>query len=268
VREESFDMGDIFLGECPTVAKVSGSEVQFSVQTNKTRKLSSWPFRPTWVACEDIAPAQYRSQWGVPIYGPRYDSYNGLRLGDERNNFTMGFRSTTAGSSSSIAPVENQRVGVASVTLGGQYRFKYWNDHLFWWWPMADGGDQGDTAGLQFSYNLEPHALSAGKYWSFSDLSLTLRLASGIPNRNSAVPMGDGEVYTDVAFNSVDRGDLSLSSTLQGRKGQRLELGITVNSGALRHAVQSDVVHRNLQIPEFPKTNQAEVMLYMRLTEF
>jgi hypothetical protein len=27
---------------------------------------------------------------------------------------------------------------------------------------LAEGGDQGDTAGLQFSYNLEPHALSAG----------------------------------------------------------------------------------------------------------
>ena len=46
--------------------------------------------------------------------------------------------------------------------MGGQHGFKYWNDHLSWWWPMADGGDQGDTAGLQFSYNLEPHALSAG----------------------------------------------------------------------------------------------------------
>jgi hypothetical protein len=261
-------MGDLFLGACPTVAKISGSEVQFSVETKKTKKLQSWPFRPTWISCEDIAPVQQRMQWGVPIYGSRYDSYNGLRFGSESNNFTMGFRSTTTGSLSSIAPVENQRVGVASVTLGGQYRFKYWNDHLFWWWPMADGGDQGDTAGLQFSYNLGSHGFKAGRYWTFSDLSLTMRLASGIPNRNSAAPMGDGQIYTDVAFNGVDRGDLSLSSTLQGKHGQKLELGITVNSGALRHAVQSDFIHKNLEIPEFPKTSNIEVMLFMRLTEF
>lgn len=261
-------MGELFLGACPTVAKISGSEVRFSVETAKTQKLKSWPFRPTWVSCEEIAPVQQRMQWGVPVHAPRYDSYNGLQFGSRENNLTLGFRSTSVGSTSGIAPVESQRVGVASVTLGGQYRFKYWNDHRFWWWPMADGGDQGDTAGLQFSYNLEPHDFRAGRDWSFSDLSLTLRLASGIPNRKSAVSMGDGAVYTDVAFSGVDRGDISLSSTLQGKRGQKLELGITVNSGAVRHSVQSDFAHKNLEIPEFPKTNHVEVMLFMRLTEF
>jgi hypothetical protein len=39
-----------------------------------------------------------------------------------------------------------------------------------------------------------------------------------------------------------------------------------VNSGAVRYATQSRLVHRNLGIPEFPATNNLGVMFYLRLT--
>ena len=95
-----------------------------------------------------------------------------------------------------------------------------------------------------------------------------MRLASGIPDRNSAKPLGDGQIYTEVRFPQIDRGDLDLSATMTHRKLYRLDVGLTVNSGALRNAVQSKAVHRTLKIPEFPRTNQQEVMIYVRLTNW
>ena len=226
-------MGDFML-QCPSVATVLGSEVRFSVrQPVQVRQIFNWPV--AHIACGEIIPDQLRRQWGVPTSGARLDSYNGLRFGNPRNNLTLGFRSTSTSATNSIRSVAEQRIGVASVTLGGRVRFKYWNDHHFWWWPMADGGDQGDTAGLQFSYNLGAHNLGMGA-WRFQNLNLTLRLASGIPNRNSAQPMGDGQVYTDVRFAGIDRGDLDVNTTLTNQRRQRLDLGMTLNSGALRHA--------------------------------
>ena len=222
-------MGEFF-AECPTVAVIRGSEVRFSVDESKIRRILNWPL--SYVSCGEITPNQPRLQWGVPTHGARYDSFSGLTLGNARNNLTLGSRSTYVSGDSPMATLETQRVGVATVTLGGRVRFKYWNDHAFWWWPIGDGGDRGDTAGLQFSYNLGAHQLEASG-WMFNDLSLTMRLASGIPNRNSAVPQGDGEVHTEVQFPSVDRGDIELSTSLTNRNAQRLELGITVNTGAM-----------------------------------
>jgi len=132
---------------------------------------------------------------------------------------------------------------------------------------MGDGGDQADTAGWQVSYNLAPHNLSTHG-WQFEDLNLTFRLATGIPNRNSGVPMGDGLVYSEVRFSEVNRGDVDLSSTLTNRLGQRLEVGILVNSDAVRHATQDRLIHHNLGIPEFPQTGRFEVMMYLRLTNW
>lgn len=260
-------MADIFLGQCPTVPTIGSSEVRFSVNTHNIRRLGRWPLQSHLLSCSEIAPSQPRLQWGNQIYGPRLDSFHGLRFGSAENNLTLGFRSTNVGSQSTIGPVENQRVGVATLTVAGRYRFKYWNDHGFWWWPIGDGGDQGDTAGLQFSYNLGSHGFKAGHDWQFSDLNLTMRLASGIPVRGSEVPMGDGEVYTDVKFNAVDRGDLALSTGLSNHRGQRLEIGVTVNSGWLRHEAQSDIVHRNLDIPEFPVTRHFSTMVWIKLSE-
>jgi hypothetical protein len=257
-------MGELIFG-CPSVPVVRGSEVRFSIDESKLYPLLDWPL--AGVTCGEITPGQPRLQWGVPTSGARYDSYSGVRVGNSRNNLTVGWRTTYASSDGRLSPVERQRVGVVGLTLGGMVQFKYWNDHNFWWWPMGDGGDQGDTAGLQFNYNLAAHRISA-RGWTFEDLSLTLRLATGIPNRASGIPMGDGQVYSEVAFSEINRGDLDLSTTLVDRHATHLTVGLTVNTDAVRHAVQDRAVHHTLGIPEFPQTGSAEVMLYLRLTDF
>ena len=257
-------MGELLFG-CPSVPVVRGSEVRFSIDESKLYPLFDWPL--AGVSCGEITPSQQRIQWGVPANGSRYDSFLGARFGGARNNLTLGWRSTSASTDGRISAVERQRVGVASVTLGGLVQFKYWNDHYFWWWPMGDGGDQGDTAGLQFNYNLAAHQLHTGG-WAFEDLSLTLRLATGIPNRASGVPMGDGQVYSEVAFSEINRGDVDLHTTLANRSATHLTVGLTVNADAVRHAVQDRTVHHTLGIPEFPQTGRFEVMLYLRLTDF
>ena len=259
-------MGDTFMVECPSVATIHGSEVRFSIQEPlQSHRLLNWPL--SGLQCGEITPTQRRLQWGVPTQGARYDSFLGLRFGDESNNLTLGARTTNTSSENPLRFVENQRVGVASITIAGQVRFKYWNDHAFWWWPMGDGGDQGDTAGLQFSYNLAQHKIFAGS-WLFEQFNLTLRLATGIPDRASARPMGDGVVYTQVRFPQVDRGDLDASATLKSNHSYRLDVGFTVNSGLVRNTVQSKAIHRSLGIPEFPRTNQSDVMMYLRLTNW
>jgi hypothetical protein len=259
-------MPDIFMVECPSVPVIQSSEVRFSIQEPlQIRPIFNWPL--SHVTCGEITPSQLRTQWGVPVSGARYDGVQALRLGSSRNNLTLSVRSTSASADDRLQVVEKQRVGVASITLGGLVRFKYWNDHAFWWWPMGDGGDQGDTAGLQFSYNVFQHKLQTGP-WTFEQFSLSLRLATGIPNRSSARSMGDGMVYTEVKFPEVDRGDIDVSAALQHTKLYRMDVGITVNSGQVRNAVQSKLVHQSLGIPEFPRTDQTEVMMYIRLTNW
>jgi hypothetical protein len=257
-------MGDYVFG-CPTVPVIRGSEVRFSIDERKIVPIFDWPL--TYESCGEIIPVQPRVQWGLPTYGARYDSYNGIRIGSRDTNLTLGWRSTNASSDGLFAPAENQRVGVASLMLGGRVQFKYWNDHSFWWWPMGDGGDQGDTAGFQFNYNLAPHNLAIDD-WRFRDFSLTLRLATGIPNRASAKPMGDGQVYTSVAFDDINRGDIDLSTRLSNGKAQNLTVGILVDADAVRHATQDRLIHHNLGIPEFPRTGKLEIMMYFRLTDF
>jgi hypothetical protein len=79
--------------------------------------------------------------------------------------------------------------------------------------------------------------------------------------------MGDGQVYSEVAFSEINRGDLDLSTTLVNRHATHLTVGLTVNTDAVRHAVQDRAVHHTLGIPEFPQTGSAEVMLYLRLSD-
>jgi hypothetical protein len=259
-------MSNTFMMECPSVATIQGSEVRFSIQQPLlAHPIFQWPL--SRVQCGEIIPNQLRSQWGVPTWGAKYDAFQGLRFGDRRNNLTLGARTSYVSSDDPLRAVASQRVGVASVTIAGQVRFKYWNDHAFWWWPMGDGGDQGDTAGLQFSYNLAQHRFSTGS-WMFEQFNLTLRLASGILDRTSAKPMRDGIIYTEVRFPQVDRGDIDASTTLKNNRLYRLDVGLTINSGQVRNTVQSKLVHRTLGIPEFPKTNRREVMMYLRLTNW
>src|SRR3954469_126180 len=119
----------------------------------------------------------------------------------------------------------------------------------------------------RFSYNLGHHNLPPHD-WTFKDLSLTLRLATGIPNRASARPMGDGQVYSSVQFGEINRGDIDLSTSLTNRKAQNLTIGLTVNADAVRHVVQDRAIHHSLGIPEFPQTGKLEMMMYLRLTDW
>lgn len=250
-----------FILQCPTVPTLGDSEVRFSLKKHKARRIFEWPLR--YVSCKEIIPDQPRRQWGVSTRGARYDSFGGLQLGSPRNNLTLGSRTTHAGAGSRIAAAENQRVGVATLTLGGRVRLKYWNDHGYLLWPIGDGGDQGDTAGFQFSYNLAPHRLSKAG-WSFEQFSVTLRLATGIPNRASARPRGDETVYTEVRFPEIDRGDLNLNLGLS-RQPMHMDIGLTLNSGQLAHGVQNEGVHGPLGIPYIPHRSHVEAMMYIRV---
>ena len=128
---------DTFILACPTVPVVRGLEVRFSIEeTYRAMSLSHWPL--AYIACGEITPPQpLRSQWGVPTAGARYDSFGGVRLGSDRTNLVLGSRSTYASNEGRIGLVERQRVGIATLTLGGRVSFKYWNDHAFWWWPIG-----------------------------------------------------------------------------------------------------------------------------------
>jgi hypothetical protein len=263
------DEEEFFVAQCPTVPTLVNTELRFSVKTRQVRRLFNWPL--THLACEEIIPAQPRLQWGRPTFGARYDSFHGIRLGTPANNLTLGTRGTSVSSDSPTADLENQRIGVASMTLGGRFRATYWNDHDLWMLPISDGGDQGDTAGLQLSYNLGPHGIQTGG-WTFRQVDLTLRLATGIPDRNQTELRGSRSVYSQVRFNEVERGDLNLNATLTKpgspvRLHQRLDVGITYNSGRAGQLFQNDLIHHPLSIPEFQKRlNHYEVMVYFRVT--
>jgi hypothetical protein len=225
----------------------------------------NWPLE--YISCGEIIPDQFRTQWGVNTEGARLDELKALRVGNSRNNLTLGFRTTDASSNSRLGPVERQRIGVASLTLGGQVEFRYWNDHAFWWWPLGDGGDKGDTAGVHFSYNLSPHQLSSGN-WRLEHFDLTMRLATGIPDHNSVQPTATGQIYTEVEFPEVQRGDIGMSLHLRRSTSQKMEVGFTVDTSKVGEEVQNILVHRNLKIPELPKTEKVEVMVYLRITDW
>lgn len=82
-----------------------------------------------------------------------------------RYNLTLGFRSTNTTANDVLQLVANQRVEVASVTIAGRVRFKYWNDHAFWWWPMG--------AWRHISCTQAPSC--------FEQVNLTLRWRPGFP---------------------------------------------------------------------------------------
>jgi hypothetical protein len=257
-------MSHLFELGCSAIPTIAGSELRFSVSRCQMMPISTLPLK--LISLEELAPSQCRMQWGVNTCGLRYDSYKGLRLGNEENNFEMGFRTTY--SDSLIAPVENQRVGYAAMTINGQFKLSYWNDHSFWWWPFADGGDKGDTAGVSMAYLLGKDGFPLSHGWNWRNLSLSLRLASGIPDKGSVVAQGNQSFYTKVEFSGIDRGDINLNATLTKNNRQRLDIGVGVNSGAVRNFTQSELIHKNLGIPQFPKTNQLEFYIYLKLQTF
>lgn len=254
-------MADQFFLACNTVPEIAGTEVRFSIKTCDIVQIRNWPLR--YITSDTITPPQCRLQWGTPVCGPRLDSYYALRLGDENYNFEVGMRSTSAGGA--LRRLEEQRVGVATLTLSGLFKISYWNDHDFWWWPMGGGTDQGDTAGVKLSFNLGDRGFPLAKGWQWETLNLSLRLATGIPNKNSVTEKEGRKFYADVEFSGVDHGDIDLNATLTKKDTQVLTVGVFVNSGAVRNATQNRLVHQNLNIPEIPTKNNIDAVIYMRL---
>jgi hypothetical protein len=240
--------------------------MRFSVKMAEVRPILNWPL--SFVTCKEVTPPQFRFQWGRQTEGARLDSYSGLRLNllDEKLTLDYGARSTNA--QGPLSKVETQRVGVASLTINGKYQVQSWNDLCKWWWPIGDCGDQGDTAGVSMSYALGKTGFPVRDGWSWNAVRLSLRLATGIPDRASAVTVQNSTVYTLVEFEDIDRGDINLNTLFTNVNQQRLDVGVTVNSGAVRNLFQSKLVHKTLGIPEFPLTNHLEFMIYLRLQNF
>lgn len=274
-------MGEkVYYASCNTVPTLVGSEVRFSFTRADLRPIPNLPIK--YVTCDELTPPQLRTQWGLTTQGARADLYSGLRMGSDKWYLEVGSRSTYADRSSPLKDVETQTVGVVTASLGGAFRISYWNDHAFSFWKPIGGGlpffekvltkqpgrqwDFGDTAGLKLSWDLSGGRgipVSDGSPWRFDHISLTMRLATGIPEQTSVVNLAGHKFYSRIDFQGVDRGDLNLNAGF-GRGDQRLDVGLWLNSGALRHIVQSKFVHQSLDIPQLPPTDVSEVLLYLR----
>jgi hypothetical protein len=212
----------------------------------------------------ELSPDQLRLQWGEVTQGYRIDSWSGLRFGSHDWAVEALVRSTYA--SGDIAPVENQRVGAIRLTLGGHFIAEYYNDHYFPFFPMGGGTDQGDTAGVSARADrLGLHVISG---WELDQLGANLRLATGIPNRDSTVNLGGHTFYNDVAFDRIRQGLLSLSATFRNPNlGMSLMLEGGANMDAIRDATQNRLIHRPLGIPEFQNTRMQRPYFGLTLTK-
>nr|WP_322762911.1 SpvB/TcaC N-terminal domain-containing protein [Frankia sp. Cr2] len=213
-----------------------------------------------------LSPSQLRNQWGQSVDGYRIDRESSLRISgspifvvvpaarvrwDPVLSLELGTRTSNA--SGRIAQVENQTVGYARIGVGEHARLEYYNDHRFLWWPMGDGGDQGNTAGVRITAEkLSAHLLRAGNTeWRIESVGAHLRLASGIPDRKKTVNTAGRTFYRDVAFGEISQGILSASVTARSSTGWGVTLEGGLNRAGIRDVAQNQLVHRNLGIPEF-----------------
>jgi hypothetical protein len=118
---------------------------------------------------------------------------------------------------------------------------------------MGGDTDQGDTAGV--SARVGDLGLRVGAGWELEGIGANLRLATGIPNRDSTVNRGGHTFYDDVAYDRIRQGLLSLSATFRNPSlGVSLMLEGGANMDAIRDATQNRMIHRPLDIPEFQNT--------------
>ncbi|WP_430908145.1 RHS repeat-associated core domain-containing protein [Maribacter sp. 2-571] len=270
-----------------TAAAPDTTTTTFGPLTIDNGRLSGYPLIPTTPLSESgdffYAPGRYfftdfplvsiisfsqytnsdqRMQFGQTTGNARSDSYTALRVGNDRFHLDVGYRSTMVSNDASLhqmQQVEEQRVGVLGLQLG-PVGLAYWNDHAFW--PTGDGGDQGDTAGASLSY-IPNNGIDMGSGWLLNNLSLNLRMATGIPVRGSEALEGGDVIYQEVIRPDISRGDLFLQGQLS-KGNYNLDIGAGIDSGLLRHAIQSDLVHRNLDIPEFRSESHFGAYLFVR----
>lgn len=248
----------------PIIPTVPLSELGESYQTGNHYYVTKIP-NLRLVTFSQYTHSDQRLIFGQATGSSREDSYSAIRIGTERNHIDYGFRMTTVSNDSSLynmQQVEEQRVGFISGQIAS-FTFAYWNDHGFSWWPTGDAGDQGDSAGLSLGYNPRD-GIGLGDSWILKNLSLNLRIATGIPVRGSESMEGDEMVYQEVIRPDISRGDLFLQGQLT--KGNTIiDAGIGIDSGLLRHGIQSDLVHKNLGIPEFKSDNHFSGYLFVRI---
>jgi hypothetical protein len=222
-----------------------GSDMRFSLLRESKLKLAG-PL--TLTSKYELSPDQLRLQWGQAVEGHRIDSWSGLRFGTDDWSVEALVRTTYA--SGRLAPVENQSVGALRLTLGGHFVGEYRNDHRFIWFPMGGGTDQGDTAALMLKLDKLGQPVGGGV--TLESVAANLRLATGIPDRNKTVDIGGRRYYTDVGYDQVRQGVLSLSAAFaDNKRGLLLTVEGGANTDQIRDLFQNQIVHRALGIPEF-----------------
>jgi len=238
-----------------------GSDMRFSLLRESKLKLAS-PL--TLTSMYELSPDQLRLQWGHAVEGYRIDSWSGLRFGS--NDWSVEALVRTTYASGRLAPVENQSVGALRITLGGHFVGEYRNDHRFVWFPMGGGTDQGDTAGLMLK--LDKLGQHVGGGVTLESVAANLRLATGIPDRSKMVEIGGHRYYTDVAYDQVRQGVLSLSAAFaDNRRGLLLTVEGGANTDQVRDLFQNQIVHRTLGIPEFQAKPLASPFFSLSLTK-
>jgi hypothetical protein len=210
----------------------------------------------------ELSPDQLRLQWGQVVEGHRIDSWSGLRFGTEDWSVEALIRTTYA--SGRLAQVENQTVGALRLTLGGHFVGEYRNDHRFLWFPMGGGTDQGDTAAVMLKADKLGQELGGGV--TLESVGANLSLATGIPDQRKTVEIGGRRFYSDVAFDEVRQGVLSLSASFADKdRGLLLTVEGGANTDQVRDLFQNRVVHRTLGIPEFQASDQASPFFSLTL---
>ena len=238
-----------------------GSDMRFSLLRESKLKLAG-PLSLT--SLYELSPDQLRLQWGQAVEGHRIDSWSGLRFGSEDWAVEALIRTTYA--SGRIAPVENQTVGALRLTLGGHFVGEYRNDHRFVWFPMGGGTDQGDTAALMLKLDKLGQPLAGGV--TLESVGANLRLATGIPDRNKTVEIGGRRYYTDVGYDQVRQGVLSVSAAFADKnRGLLLTVEGGANTDQVRDLFQNQIVHRTLGIPEFQAKPLSSPFFSLTLTK-
>jgi hypothetical protein len=260
-RELAAKIEDMVAAAGLASSSTSGHDMRFSLLRESKLKLAG----PLWLTSKyELSPEQLRLQWGQAVEGHRIDSWSGLRIGSDDWSVEALVRTTYA--SGRLAQVENQTVGALRITLGGHFVGEYRNDHRFLWFPMGGDTDQGDTAAVILKADKLGQPVAGGV--TLESVGANLRLATGIPDQTKTVEIGGRRYYSDVAFDDVRQGVLSLSATFADkRRGLLLTVEGGANTDSVRDLFQNKVVHRTLGIPEFQNREQASPFFSLNLTK-
>lgn len=240
----------------------------------------------------DPGPGNTRLQWGVPTWGRRTDAHAILSaridrpfagligLLSNKSDYTGNERrrefslTPYVGARQTASPggiPENQRVGLAGLKMGNprgvELDLGMWNDAPMVFGPLGSEGDKLDTGGGYLKVaGLETlrHGIAPNR-WALHQIAVTIRMATGV-HGDALSEVNGYTYYADVRFPEIDRGDVSLGATFLKTKKQpiqTMEIGLGINSGRVRHAVQTEVIHKPLKVPGFPMTDHVQSYLYL-----